>query len=199
MRKVLLGLGAIAILATSCSVPIKTVQGNYAFLKNEDQLNVEFDYSDMTVGKNLTEEEYIDERVEERNKKERGSGDEWKEGWFGARDKRYEPKFMDQFNKNLDGMIAKEGNDDAQYTLIVHTTYTEPGFNIGVMKKPAEVNFEYIFVETDNPENIVARFTQKEVPGSQASGYDFDVGSRVAEAYAYGGKYLAKEIMKHLK
>lgn len=201
MRKICLGIVAAMLILSGCTVPVKTVKGDYHFLKNVKELKVEFDYSDMMVGRNLPEERYVSERVEERNEDDPGKGDAWKEGWYGARDKRYEPKFMEQFSSYLEdtGINASEENEDAPYTLIVHTVYTEPGFNVGVMKKPAEVNFEYIFVETGNPDKVVAKFKQTKVPGSQYGGYDFDVGSRVAESYAYAGKYLAKRIAKELK
>lgn len=192
---------ALMILGGSISAQkIKSVKGDLNFLKNEKQLNVEFDYSGMTVGKELTEEEYVNEKVTEHNKKEAGKGDKWKEGWIGAREARYEPKFMELFNDHLSktGITASEDGQNAKYTLIVKTIYTEPGFHVGVMKMPSYVHFEYIFVETANRNNVVASFTQNKVPGSQAMGYDFDAGSRIAESYAKGGKMLAKFITKEL-
>ncbi len=41
--------------------------------------------------------------------------------------------------------------------------------------------------------------TQKFVPGSQAMGFDYDTGTRIAEAYAKGAKMLAGFISKKIK
>lgn len=107
---------------------------------------------------------------------------------------------MTLFNKGLEknGISGEEGID-AQYTLIVHTYFTEPGFNVGVVSQPAGVSFEYIFVETENREKIVAKYRQEKVPGAQAMGMDFDTSTRISESYAKAGKMLAAFIAKNLK
>jgi hypothetical protein len=137
--------------------------------------------------------------VTEYNEKEKGKGDKWKEGWETAREKRYEPKFMELFKKNNKGVVKVINDEDAQYTLIVKTTFTEPGFNIGVVRQNAYINVDYIVVETANPDKVVAHFSQSKVPGAQAMGYDFDAGSRIAESYAKAGKMFGKFMAKQMK
>lgn len=200
MRKLFFPILA-ASLAVGCGPSIEAIQGDYQFLKNGEEINVKSDYSDMIVGRDLPEEQYVSERVEDRNRDEPGKGDKWKEAWYGAREERYEPRFMELFNKHLADTkyTASKNNKDAKYTLIVHTFYTEPGFHVGVVRKPAEVSFEYIFVETDNPDKVLAKFKHEEVPGAQAMGYDFDTGSRLTESYAKAAKDLAKEIEEALE
>jgi len=83
--------------------------------------------------------------------------------------------------------------------LIVHTTRTEPGFNIGVMKKNAEGDFELSIVETANPSKVLSQGVLKNVPGSQFAGYDYDVSSRVKESYAKAGKMIGKSLAKATK
>ena len=138
--------------------------------------------------------------VTDGNEKEAGTGDKWKESWEGSRDSRYEPKFLALINDQLEkpGIKASEDTESAQYELIVKTIYTEPGFNIGVMKKPAAVSFEFIFIEIASKEEV-GIFILENVPGAQAMGYDYDVGSRIAESYAKGGKMLGGYIAKFLK
>jgi hypothetical protein len=174
-------------------------KGHYMFLKGETSFTIKFEYDDMIVGKKLTEEEYINQKVEDYNEDEPGKGDKWKEAWFNARDERYEPKFEDLINKSMEkiGMTATE-DTKAKYMLIVKTVYTEPGFNVGVMKKPAFVNFVFIFMDTESGEEV-ANYTLSKVPGSQSMGFDYDVGSRIAESYAKGGKMLGSYIYKYLK
>ena len=172
-----------------------------AFLKGQKSINIEYDYSEMGVGKYKTEEAYLEEKAAERNEKEAGSGDKWKESWTTSRDRVYHPKFEELFNKGLSGkgVTGARGMEDAQYTLIVKTTFTEPGFNIGITKKSASINVEYIFVETGNHDNVLAKFVQNGVPGAQAMGMDFDTSTRISESYAKAGKMLAGYIAKQLK
>lgn len=174
-------------------------KGDYSFLKGQKELNIEFDYTNMKVGKYATEEAYIKEKVAEHNKKEAGKGEKWKESWEGSREKRYQPKYMELINKSLEGvgMVAKE-NSVAKYTLIVKSIFTEPGFNVGVVKQPAYVDFEMIFIETDTKKEV-GRYILYKIPGSQAMGYDFDAGSRIAECYAKAGKMMGSYIAKALK
>jgi hypothetical protein len=196
MKKLSLLLMLTAVIGFTATAQTHAKKGKYSFLKGEKMLNLEYDYSDMTVGKKLTEDEYVSKKVAEYNKKEAGKGDTWKENWINARAKRYEPKFETLINKSMEklGTKASQGAS-AKYTLIVKTTYTEPGFNIGIAKQPAYVNFEFIFVETESRKEV-ARYILTKIPGSQAMGYDFDVGSRIAECYAKGGKMLGAYIYK---
>ena len=80
----------------------------------------------------------------------------------------------------------------AKYTLIFKTTSIEPGYNIGISRKNAQIDAEIWIVETANKSNKVATFTINNVPGGTAFGYDFDTGLRISEAYAKAGKSLGK-------
>lgn len=198
MKKLGLLLLMTAVFTISGTAQKSAKKGDFTFLKGQKSLNVEYDYSNMKVGKNLTEEKYVNDKVKEYNKKESGKGDKFKEGWEGSRAKRYEPKFETLINKSLakSNMKVAQGAD-AKYTLVVKTVYTEPGFNVGVMKKPASVNFEFIFKDASGKQK--AKYILDNVPGAQAMGYDFDAGSRIAECYAKGGKMLGSYIAKDLK
>lgn len=202
LNKTLIALLLIGFTSVGYSQKIVPVEGekSYAFLKGQSTINVEFDYSDMSVGKFDKEEDYINEKVKEYNKDEPGRGDSWRDSWIGSRERVYQPKFMELFNKGLakPGMTGVEGGD-AKYTLIVHTIFTEPGFNVGVASRPAGVSFEYIFVESDARDKVVAKFRQEKVPGAQAMGMDFDTSTRISEAYAKAGKMLAAAMAKGMK
>lgn len=173
------------------------VQGDLSVLKSVKEINIEYDYSNMGVGKFKTEEEYVKSKVSEYNEKEPGRGDNWKESWVNSRQRVYHPKFEELFNKYA-GVTASQNNTSAKYTLIVKTVFTEPGFNIGVAKKPASINYEYILVETDT-RNVVAKFKHEKVPGAQAFGYDYDTSTRISEAYAKAGKMFGQFVAKALK
>ena len=200
MKKIMMMLALAGLTAfTANAQKMKKVEGSVDPLKGEEVLKIEFRYDDMEVGKNLTEEEYIERKVEEYNKKEAGTGDKWRESWVRDREARFEPKFFELFNKNTE-KIGLEGikEGSANYTLIVHTYYTEPGFNVGVMRRPAFINVKYTIVKSGSSD-VVAEYDQQKVPGADAMGYDFDTGSRIAESYAKAGKEFGKLLTKELK
>lgn len=175
--------------------------GDLSFLKGQKTLMITYDYSEMGVGRFATEEEYTTSKVTEHNENEAGKGEKWLAGWKNARKSYYEPKFEELINKYVVdiNMIALPSKKDAKYTLILKTTFTEPGFNIGIMRKPASINVEYIFVETANPSTVLAKLSCRNIPGRDVMGYDFDAGTRIAEAYAKAGKNIGSYIVKNLK
>lgn len=169
---------------------IKLDEGNLSPLKNEKAINVEFTYDNMKVGKYDKEEDYIAKKKEEYNKKEASKGDAWAQNWVNDRDARFEPKFNELFEKSSD--ITAGPNKNAKYTLIFKTIFTEPGFNIAVMRKNAEINAEAWIVETANKSNVIAKISVDRAQGRTFGGYDFDTGGRIAEAYADAGKALGR-------
>lgn len=191
MKKLIRG---IAVLFISCCLlnahaqKIKTNSGNPTILNAETTLNIEFNYDNLSVGKYNNEKDYVTAKTEEYNKKEAGKGDTWAASW--ARDKatRYEPKFIELFTITSGMMV----NKDAKYTLIFKTLSIEPGYNIGISRKNAQIDGEVWIVETANRDHKVATLTIENVPGGTAFGYDFDSGLRISEAYANAGKKLAK-------
>lgn len=201
MKKLFTICSALILVTSLSAQKVISKKGDLDFLKGEKVVNIKYDYSEMKVGKFNSEQEYVDEKVAEHNEKEAGKGDEWKQGWENAKETRYATKFEELFNKGLekDGLKGHQEAEDAKYTLIVKTTFIEPGFNVGVMKRPASANFEYVFVESADESKVVAVYTQSGVPGSQMMGYDFDAGSRIAESYAKGAKSLAATIHKAIK
>lgn len=140
------------------------------------------------MGKYKTEQEYVTAKTAEYNKKEAGKGDSWAKSWANDKESRFEPKFIELFTKESGMTVSK----DAKYTLIFKTTSIEPGYNIGISRKNAEIDAEVWIVETANKDNKLATFTINNVPGGTAFGYDFDTGLRISEAYANSGKKLGK-------
>lgn len=200
LSKITLLLAFVALTSITFAQKIVKVEGDLSFLASSPSINIEYDYSEMGVGKFKTEEEYVNKKVEEYNADEAGRGDKWKESWIGSRERVYHPKFEELFNKYAEkaGVSGARNQADAKYTLIVKTTFTEPGFNIGITSKPASVNFEYSFVETAT-KKVVAKFVQEKVPGAQAMGMDFDTSTRISESYAKAGKMFGGYISKNLK
>jgi len=191
MKKI---ISAVAVLAISficlqaSAQKVKTVNGNPDILKSESTVNIEFVYDNLSVGKFKNEQDYIKAKTEEYNKKEPGKGDTWAKSWANDKASRFEPKFLELFTINSGMTVSK----DAKYTLVFKTTAIEPGYNIGISRKNAEIDAEFWIAETANRDNKVATFTISNVPGGTAFGYDFDTGLRISEAFANSGKRIAK-------
>ena len=179
---------SVFFVVNASAQKIKKTEGDIAPFKSEKAVNIEFSYDNMRVGKFKTEKEYVDTKTAEYNKSEAGKGDKWAQAWVNDRAERYEKKFIELFTESS----GKEESSSAKYTLIFHTLFTEPGFNVGVMRKNAYIDAEVLLVETADKSKIVARISMEKVPGRDAMGYDFDTGWRISEAYAKAGKSLGK-------
>lgn len=175
---------------TAHAQKIKVVEGSLDAVKGIKEYNLEFTYDNLAVGKYKDEAEYIAKKKEEYNKKEAGKGDKWAESWVADRAARFEPKFTELFGEYSKATISAK----AKHTLIFHTSFIEPGFNVGVMRKNAEINGEVTIVETADKSKVLAKITITKSPGAQFGGYDFDTGVRIAEAYAKAGKEIGKKV-----
>jgi len=167
-------------------------------LKGQQTILVKYDYSNLSVGKYDKEDDYVAKKVEDYNKGEAGKGEKWKEAWVTDRASRYEPKFELLFNETAQGMKSEKASSDAKYEMLVHTVFIEPGFNIGVTRKPAYINVEISFKEIASGKDI-AMMTVQNCPGRDVMGFDYDTGYRIEEAFAKLGKSTAAFLNKQLK
>ncbi|MCD4833072.1 MAG: hypothetical protein K8R31_04690 [Bacteroidales bacterium] len=192
-------VAAILVLSVTAiqAQKIKVTNGDLSFLTGQATILLEYDYSEMAVGKFDKEEDYVNKKVAEYNEAEAGRGDTWKDNWEADREGRYHPKFEELLNNYTKKANCNfdQTNSDALYTLILKTTFTEPGFNIGIVKKDAMINVEVKFVETANTENILAVITITNIPG-RGMGNDYDAGYRIQESYAKCGKSLGAFLVK---
>lgn len=191
---VLLALISIWTTQTVFAQKIKVQEGSLSALQGASKMNISFDYSDMSVGKFDREADYIAKKKAEYNKKEAGKGEAWEQDWIKDRSERYAPQFQELFNKN--GKIEVGNFPSEKYTMIVKTTRTEPGYNIAISRKNAEIAGEIHVVETANPGNIVLKLSFEKALGRSFGGYDYDTGFRIQEAYADLGKALGKYMSK---
>jgi hypothetical protein len=190
-----LALVAIFSLQPAFAQKFKIKEGSLDAIKGLSQMNLLFDYSQMSVGKFKTEPEYVEKKKGEYNKKESGKGDKWEKDWIADRTERYAPQFTELFNKSNDHVKVGEYPKE-KYTLVVKTTKTEPGYNIAISRKNAEISGEILVVETANPGTVVLRMTFEKALGRSFGGYDYDTGFRIQEAYADLGKALGRYMDK---
>ena len=171
---------------------IKLREGSISVLSGQPSVNVEFIYDGMSVGSFSDEADYIKKKTEDYNKKEPGTGDRFAKAWVGDRKTRLEPKFRELFEEHSKMLVKPK----SKYTLIFKTTSTEPGYNIYISRKNAEIDAEVTLVETENRGTVIATIMVYNAPGRTFGGYDYDTGSRLAEAYAAAGKRLGMFIEK---
>lgn len=167
---------------------IRVKEGDRDVLKNETTINIEFTYDNMGVGKYSKEQDYINTKKDEYNKKEPGRGDTWAKKWEDDKGSRFESDFKDLFEKSSNMTISHS----AKYTLIFHTTSIEPGFNIGFTRKNANIDGEALIVETANKSKVLVKLSIDNAPGRSFMGNDYDTGERISEAYAKAGKELGR-------
>ena len=195
--KNLLFIFLLVVAYTTSAQKVKLVEGSLKPLKDQKSIKTKFTYDNMIVGKDLTEEAYIDRKKKEYNEKEAGRGDKWEKAWYNDRENRFEPQFEELFEKYAN--LIPTSSDEPTYMMIFHTTRTEPGWNVGVARVPARIDGEVIIVETANPDKVIARITVTKAPGRDAWGLDFDTGLRLQEAYAKSGKEVGQLIAKAKK
>lgn len=178
---------------------MKVVQGNFDFLKDQKEINTEFDYSNFTMMKEKkSEAQYVEEHKADLDQKAKGNGNLWEKRWVVAKQQIWTPKFLEIGNI----VLSKAGKDlnfqeglNTPYTLIVQTVWLYPGWDAGIMKQPAKVTTNLKFVETANKSKILLEITSEEAPGDQW-GNNYSNESRIGEGYAKTAKSLSKMIIK---
>jgi len=137
----LLAIFLVVFIATASfgqfgsTAKLKLVTGSVKTLKTEKEYNLQYDYTGVKVG-GIDEEDYLNDKVKKMDAKDPGSGEKFKDSWFSDREKRFEPKFEELLNKDINQHSAKASKDNksAKYTILLKTDYIEPGYNIGISK-----------------------------------------------------------------
>ena len=196
---------AILFLCVTLAVTAQDFQeerGNLSFLKDQKVVNVEFKYDNLRLMKdNVTEKEYVEERRDFLNNRNKGEGDNWLKKWEGARETFWEPKFLDLMRRTVTeskGIVFQKDAPQAPYTLIVDAQWIYPGWDAYVMKQKAKVTTVLSFVETNNRENVLYQIRSIEAPGDQI-GHNYSNELRIGEGFEKTAKSFGKLIIKRLK
>jgi hypothetical protein len=194
MKKVFVLVGLFVCSLISAQ-KMKVLSGAFKNLKGIVEYNVTFDYSNLKVDKFDNEEEFLADKMKKRE--EKGKDEDFKKSWFADREERYEPKFIESFNKRFDNTEVKvnKGLTNAKYTIKVKTDWISPGYHIGISRRDAHLSATITVFETANPSNILLSANYDKAHGEGALGYDFNSGYRISECYAK----LAKEFAFHIK
>lgn len=199
--KNVIAIACLLLLSTSAfSQKVKVIEGDFKNLKGINEYNLVFDYSNLSIPKYKSEEEFLEDKMAKRDDKDPEAGEKFKESWFADRENRYEPRFIESFNKRFgDGEVRVGDFPEAPYTMKVHTTLMWAGYNVGVWRENSKIEATVSVYKTDNPNDILfsAEFTR--VEGGSFTGTDFNSGDRIAEAYAKLAKKLSSEIKRKAK
>lgn len=199
MKNTLLVL-AIAFTSFVHAQKQKVVSGNFDFLKDQKELNLVMDYSEIKFYKeNMNEEAYILKREKDilKDGKDANEVKKWIADWEHSKTTTFGDKFKELMNKNS-SIVTSLNNTKAKYTLTVKTVWIYPGWFAGVMAQPSKVTTVLVFTETNNPNNVLLKIDSKEAPGDSFVGVANN-NDRIAEGYAKTAKTLAKKIEKEIK
>jgi len=181
---------------TAISQKLKVQEGDLKNLKDIKVYAMQFDYTDVQIPKFDNEEDFLKDKMDKREEKKAGDGERFKKSWFDDRPNRYHPKFIESFNKRFDDSEVQVQEEEADYTMKVHTTKLYPGYNVGIVRHSAEIDATITVFETGNESNVLFSGNYKDVKGAGAFGNDYDSGYRISECYAKLAKTFAKDLKK---
>lgn len=199
MKKLLLLFFVAITTTTFAQNKINFEQGNFDFLKDQTEVNVQFKFENpLFQADNYTEAQYLERRkTETLAKKGEESWKEWDEEWK----KHKESVFFDKFIEGLNGKAKKikfSKGVTAKYTLILYTKWIYAGWT-GFVTQPAKLSSELIFVETENPSKVLTKIRGEKIEGLGSKvDYGMEYG-RISAAYEKTGKELGKAIKNALK
>ncbi|RAJ02464.1 hypothetical protein LX64_03482 [Chitinophaga skermanii] len=202
MKSLFVALATSAMLFTTAHVSaqkLSLTSGEFSALKDVKDVNVELVYNDPPVGKFKHESEYLDKKKAEYNKKDDGRGDRWVRAWEEDKQTRFPRKFEDLLAKYWDDVKVSADNPKAKYTMILETTFMEPGFNVYVTRKNARINGKIKIVETADKSKVLVEIDMEDALGRTWGGDDYDTGARLSECYADAGKAVGQWLTKKVK
>lgn len=190
----------MAVAATTFAQnQINFESGNFDFLKDQTEVNVQFKFENpLFQADNYTEAQYLERRkTETLAKKSEESWGKWDEEW----QKHKESVFLDKFINGLNAKAKKikfSKGATTKYTLIIETKWIYAGWT-GFVTQPAKLSSELTFVETENPSKVIAKMQGDKIQGIGVKGdYVMEYG-RISAAYEKTGKELGKAIKSALK
>ncbi|MCI3937337.1 hypothetical protein MQX03_09000 [Chryseobacterium aahli] len=194
----------VLILAFSTAVfaqnQMNVVQGNFDFLREQADVNVEIKFENAVFQvENFTEEKYLEKRkTETLAKKSELAWQKWIADWERFKSTEYNAYFLKGINSKSKKINFKnDGN--SKYTLIIDSKWIYAGWHGGLIGQEAKLTSDLIFVETENPSKVVMRLKGDQILGKpQNKDFVMEYG-RIAGAYEATGKELGKMIKKATK
>lgn len=126
VQKIALVVCLITMSISSKASVVELTKGSLDALKGVSSVNIQYDYSALTVNGYPTIDEYITFKKKKFEEFHKGAkkGDEWYTNWLIDRTDVMQPRMEEVMNRKMEkcGMIAKK-DPAAKYTLIVKITH----------------------------------------------------------------------------
>lgn len=197
--KKLIGLLLVTIISVALyGQKTKLVSGSLGFMKDKPAVYITFTYDNTNVGK-MTELDYVNKKVIEKNNKKAGEGDEWRELYMHTKTNVNEVYFKHLFGiiTKSKGLVIAGKPEDALVNIIVNVDFLEPGFNAGgFVSKAASVNVTCRFIDQTTGQEV-AMVTIINASTDSDVNDNYSVGSKLKECYGKSGKELAQMIIKN--
>jgi hypothetical protein len=201
MKKIFFALMVVISSMAFAQNTITVTDGNFDFLKDQTEVNVELIYDNAVYQeKNLSEEQYLEQRKADISaKKSEAVWKNWRVQW----DKFKSTEFMNYFFTGFNGkskVLKVNNSGTAKYTLIIDAKWIYAGWYGGMIgSQEAKLTSDMSFVETQNPSNVLLKLHAEKIQGKKMNDqFSWEYG-RIAAAYQITGKKLAEEIKKALK
>ncbi|MCY0976401.1 hypothetical protein PGH12_11015 [Chryseobacterium wangxinyae] len=201
MKKIFLVLFFALASTVFSQNKINVTQGSFDFLKDQTEINVQLKFDKATYQeKNLTEAQYIESRKTDITaRKGVKVWENWTYQWERFKTSEYLKYFYEGINSK--SKKIKFNNDvKAKYTLIIDAKWIYAGWYGGMIgSQEAKLTADLLFVETDNPTNVIMKLTADKIQGKKMNDqFSWEYG-RIAAAYLITGKKLGTEIKSALK
>ncbi len=168
----------------------KVQSGSFDFLNGQTEINVVFDYANLTVGKKkISEAAYLKKRAED--VKEKNPNEDFYKVWEEQKEEKFPNKFFASINKTSKLKFSK--NLKAKYTLIVKSEWLNPGVP-GMTA--ALLNTRMVFVETDNQNKELLTIAISKAKGKSMAMHRNTI---ISESYAMSGKKLGNFLNEKVK
>lgn len=201
MKKLILIL-FVAITTTVFAQKLKIESGNFDFLKDQTNVNVELKFDNVLLLKEkMTEAQYLEKRKQDLLANPKRGNEGWKK--WSSEWERYKSVYLDDFLKALRSSkkVEFKRETESKYTLFVDAKWISPGWHGGFVMQPAILSANLRFVETSNPTVALLEISADEVVGKLPAGMSGDVMEydRISAAYEKLGRLLLREINKGTK
>ena len=129
---------------------IRIDKNQLAFLKNEKQISVVFNYDNYKRGgKNLTEDQYIQNRITKLSEKGIDTAI-WRKAYEESKAMLWPDAFIRKLNETLERYEAPEFTLDSlsgtNYCMAVYVPWIYSGYDVGIGRSPAKVKLVVTFV-----------------------------------------------------
>ena len=174
------------------------LSGKLENLKGIAAYNITFDYKGLEVNGFASEAAYLEEKVGKRQNYSDGGqkAQKFEQDWYADREGKYEPAFIEYFNKRFEKGEVKVLRDPSQkYTMTVKTTWVYPGYALAQVE-PAKISAVITIAETANPANVLVALEFDKSIGVVKD--KRDQGDRIAGAYERLAKNLTIQLKRFL-